>query len=118
MTALTLGGALRLLNSVSMLRTDCFEFRRRIDGVIYRFEPVDPKGGYPAWKRVDLDLWLTRIPRSGWCVVDVNGLINSRPWNVEVADQQSEPPEGEWLSKRADKSYVYDLLRFASPGTV
>ena len=97
-----------------MLPTDRFEFRRRIDGVTYRFEPVDPKEGYPAWKRVDLDVWLTRTRASGWCVVDVNGLIISRPWNVEVANQQSEPPEGEWLSKKADKSYVYDLLRFAS----
>ena len=53
--------AFALLNSVSMLPTDCFEFRRRIDGVIYRFEPVDPKGGYPSRKRVDSDLWLAWI---------------------------------------------------------
>jgi hypothetical protein len=109
--------AFGLLNSVSMLPTDCFEFRRRIDGVIYRFEPVDPKGGYPSWKRVDSDLWLAWIRGKGWCVVDAGGTANSRPWNVELADQGSVPPEGEWLSKKGDKSYVYDLVRFSGAGT-
>ena len=100
---------------MSMLSTDCFEFRRRIDDLRYRFEPVEPRGGYPAWKRVDVDLWLTWIPGSGWCVVDARGEANSRPWNVELADQQKDPPEGEWLSKKGDKSYVYDLVRLAGP---
>jgi hypothetical protein len=99
-----------------MRSTDCFEFRRRIDDVCYRFEPVAPRGGYPAWKRVDFDLWLMWISGSGWCVVDAHGVANSRPRNVELADQRNEPPEGEWLSKKRDKSYVYDLVRFPGPG--
>jgi hypothetical protein len=106
-----------LLHSLSMLPTDCFEFRRRVDDVIYRFEPAAPMGGYSAWKRVDLDLWLTWIPERGWCVVDAQGVANGRPWNVELADQGSEPPEGEWLSKRGNKSYVYDLVRIAGTPT-
>jgi hypothetical protein len=93
--------------------TDCFEFRRRIDAVVYRFEPTAPREGRPAWKRADLDLWLAWLPVNGWCVVDAQGTINSKPWSVELADQGGEPPEGEWLSKKADKSYVYDLVRVA-----
>jgi hypothetical protein len=97
-----------------MHTTDHFEFRRRIDGASYRFEPCAPSEGYPAWNGVDIDLWLTWIPRSGWCVIDGHGDINSRPWNFELAEQGEEPPEGEWLSKKGDKSYVYNLVRFAA----
>ena len=91
--------------------TDCFEFRRLIDAVVYLFEPAAPREGRPAWKRVDLDLWLAWLPAKGWSVVDAQGVTNSKPWSVELADQGDEPPEGEWLSKKADKSYVYDLVR-------
>jgi hypothetical protein len=35
----------------------------------------------------------------------------------EFRDQGSEPPEGEWLSKKGNKSYVYELVRIAGPGT-
>jgi hypothetical protein len=93
-----------------MSATGHFKFVRRLDGVSYRFELSAPREGYPAWKRADVDLWLTRLPRSGWCVMDARGDITSRPWNVEIADQGKEPPEGEWLSKKGDKSYVYDLV--------
>jgi hypothetical protein len=102
---------------LSMLSTDCFEFRRRIDEVIYRFEPVAPREGHPAWKRVEFDLWLMWIPARGWCVVDAHGVVNSRPWNVELEDQATEPPEGEWLSINGNKSYVYDLVRCRGLGT-
>ena|ERR1700691_5571940 len=100
-----------------MRSTDGFECRRRIGDVIYRFEPALPREGNPAWKRVDLDLWLTWIREKGWCVVDADGTVNSKPWNVELADQGSEPPEGEWVSRKGDKSYVYDLVRIPDAGT-
>jgi hypothetical protein len=108
------GNRPELLDSSFLLPTDCFEFRRRIDNVIYRFEPAAPREGYPAWKRVDAALWLTWIPGRGWRVVDEHGAANSQPWNVAPADLG--PPEGEWLSKKGDKSYVYDLVRLPGPG--
>ncbi len=91
--------------------TDCFEFRRRLDALTYRFEPCEPREGRAAWKRTNLDIWLVWVATKGWCTVDAAGTVNGRPWGVEVAEQRNEPPEGEWLSKKADKSYVYDLVR-------
>jgi hypothetical protein len=96
---------------VAMHPTDCFEFRRRTDAVVYRFEPTTPREGRPAWKRVDLGLWLAWLPAKGWCIVDAQGITSGKPSGVELADQHGEPPEGEWLSEKAGKSYVYDLVR-------
>ncbi len=90
---------------------DRFEFRRRLDGLVYRFEPCAPREDRPAWKRTNLDIWLCWLAGKGWCTVDAAGAVNGRPWAIEVADQDDQPPEGEWLSKKADKSYVYDLVR-------
>lgn len=96
---------------------DGVEFRRRGDAFTYRFEPAAPREGRPAWKRVDLDLWLAWVSPRGWCVVDAAGVCNSRPWGLEPADQRGDPPEGEWISKKGDKSYVYDLGRLRRPHT-
>lgn len=94
-----------------MRATDCFEFHRRNDALSYRFEPCEPREGRPAWKRTNLDVWLAWIPLKGWCTVDAEGTVNGRPWGIEIGDQGDQPPECEWLSKKADKSYVYDLVR-------
>lgn len=88
-----------------------YEFRRRIDDVIYRFAPDGLVNGFPAWKRVDLDIRLIRHADKGWCTVDSAGTINGRPWNVEPEEQGAAPFEGEWVSKKNDKSYVYDLVK-------
>jgi hypothetical protein len=65
------------------------EFRRRIDALVYRFEPATPRGGRPSWKRIDLDLWLVRIPANGWCAVDALDIVNGRPWHIELAKKVS-----------------------------
>lgn len=94
-----------------MVRDCFFEFRRKLDGLVYRFEPCDPINGVMAWKRTDLDIWLAWIPAKGWCTIDINGVINSRPWCLDAVEQELAPPETEWVSKKGDKSYVYDLVR-------
>jgi hypothetical protein len=34
-----------------------------------------------------------------------------RPWHVPPQDQSPEfPPEGDWVSKKGSKSYVYSLV--------
>ncbi len=33
-----------------------------------------------------------------------------RPWNVLPQDQGDHPPEGEWVSRKGSKSYVYSLV--------
>jgi hypothetical protein len=85
-------------------------FRRRIDGICYRFAPAGARSGHPVWKRDDLDLWLIRHADEGWVVVDATGTVLSRPWNVLPSSQMDLPPEGEWVSKKGDRSYVYDLV--------
>ena len=86
------------------------EFRRRSDALVYRFRPCNPINGYPAWKREDFELWLAHSDAKGWAVIDSANTIFSRPWNVEVSEQGATPPEGEWISKKADRAYVYDLV--------
>ena len=88
-----------------------YEFRRRIDDVLYQFAPDGDDNGFPAWKRIDLDIRLVWRNGKGWCTVDASGTINGRPWNVEPDEQGATPFEGEWVSKKGDKSYVYDLVR-------
>lgn len=86
------------------------EFHRRLDGLIYRFRPDAPRNGVPAWKREDLDLWITKTEKLGWVCVDQQRTVLSLPWSIAVSDQGDMPPAGEWVSKKGDKSYVYDLV--------
>ena len=88
-----------------------YEFRRRIDGLTYRFAPTQPRSGRPAWLRVDLPLSLTWTPEQGWNVSDEEGLVLSLPWDLDRATQGLLPPETAWVSRKGDKSYVYDLVR-------
>jgi hypothetical protein len=97
-----------------MMARDNFEFRRRTDAVVYRFEACAPRDGRSAWKRVDRDLWLTCVPEKGWCILDAENIVKGLPWDVELARQGAHPPEGEWISKNGHRSYVYDLLRVDS----
>jgi hypothetical protein len=88
-----------------------FEFRRRSDGVAYRFAPAPTGSGRPAWRRVDLPLSLAWTPERGWAVSDENGLVLSLPWDLDRTAQGPLPPETVWISRKDDKSYVYDLVR-------
>jgi hypothetical protein len=85
------------------------EFRRRIDSLCHRFVPAGAVDGHPVWRREDLDLWLTFRADEGWVVVDASGAVLSRPWGVPSSPQGDLPPVGEWVSKKADRAYVYDL---------
>lgn len=87
-----------------------FKFNRCIDSVVYYFERCKDRNSYPSWKRVDMDIWLTYIPRKGWCTVDSNNNVNGKPWDFEVTEQGTLPPECVWVSKKGNKSYVYDLV--------
>ena len=86
------------------------EFRRHSDGLTYHFQPVPSIGGKPAWRRVDLAVWITHVVELGWATVDEHGQINGIPWAVPVNQQGALPPAGEWVSKKGSKSYVYDLV--------
>lgn len=87
-----------------------FEFRRRIDAVVYRFCPCESLDGKIAWKREDIDLWVTQITGFGWVCVNSNRIICGIPWGVALDQVDELPPAGEWVSKKGDKSYVYDVV--------
>jgi len=87
-----------------------FEFRRRIDGVVYYFHPCDPIGGKLSWKREDDNIWITYVEGFGWVCIDTEKVICGVPWTVPLNKMGELPPKGEWISKKGDKSYVYDLV--------
>lgn len=87
-----------------------FEFRRVIDNFVYRYKPCDPFHGQLAWKREDIDLWVTKVNERGWVCVNVAQEILAFPCSVAVETSGSVPPAGIWVSLKGDKSYVYELV--------
>ncbi len=88
-----------------------FQLRRLSDDLVYHFDRQlrpDERIGY---KRRDQNLWIVFLPEYGWIAVDEKtGAITGRPWNTPLKDQNDDyPPEGEWVSKKGIKSYVYEL---------
>ncbi|MGW6421320.1 hypothetical protein ACWF82_01460 [Nocardia sp. NPDC055053] len=84
-------------------------FVRRVDGLAYEFVRDGDVHGFPSYKRVDLDIWCRRLPNFGWVVCDAVGLVSSRPF--DEPGQGELPPEGVWVSRKGERSYVYDLVR-------
>lgn len=89
-----------------------FEFRRHVDDLIYLFERVEAGGGQIRYKRTDFELWVIRHQRLGWVVWDEEtATVLGRPWDDLPSEQpETYPPEGEWVSKKGSKSYVYSLV--------
>ncbi|MBU1173987.1 MAG: hypothetical protein KKH72_01190 [Alphaproteobacteria bacterium] len=88
-----------------------FELRRQVDDLVYRFRRQIGQDGRPAYKREDRDLWIVRSEQWGWIsVLPEDGAISGRPWEVLPQNQGDSPPEGVWVSRKGDKSYVYDLV--------
>jgi hypothetical protein len=86
------------------------ELHRLTDGLIYRFRRALRADGAVGYKREDQDLWIVRSPTFGWVAVDEStGAIMGRPWESPPHEQNDSPPEGEWVSKKGIKSYVYQL---------
>jgi hypothetical protein len=85
-------------------------FVRRGDGLTYEFQR-DADGSY---RRTDAELFCRRLPGFGWCVVDSNGVVLSRPFDDPGLGEV--PPEGVWVSRKGDTSYVYELVFDAGSG--
>ncbi|WP_423064041.1 hypothetical protein [Candidiatus Paracoxiella cheracis] len=45
----------------------------------------------------------------GWICIDSNKSIRGIPWGIALNEMGELPPEGEWVSKKGNKAYVYDL---------
>jgi len=88
-----------------------FELQRQIDGLVYQFDRKRLDDGSHGYKRRDADFWILNVMKNGWIAVDPStGGIAGRPWSVLPEDQLDHPPEGEWVSKKGIKSYVYALV--------
>lgn len=83
-------------------------FVRRVDGLTYLFLPDGEADGFPSYRRADLDLWCRRLPDFGWVVCDADGSVSSRPFSDPGLGNV--PPQGMWVSGKADRAYVYDLV--------
>lgn len=89
-----------------------FELRRQSDNLVYVFvRKIRPDGTY-GFQRTDQDLWIIFKPALGWIAWDEpSQSVMGRPWHVLPHDQPDTcPPEGEWVSKKGSKSYVYDRV--------
>jgi hypothetical protein len=92
-----------------------FELRRMSDDLVYQFDRKQRPDGQIAYKRRDQDLWIVFKPGLGWVAFDEESQsITGRSWNVLPEDQGDHPPEGEWVSKKGVKSYVY-MLTYCAP---
>lgn len=95
-----------------------FEFRRAIDGLVYRFQRIPGESESCRYSRADGAVHVEFSDAAGWVARDpATGEITGLPWCVPV-DQQtlSHPPEGVWVSRKGDQSYVYELIFVAPAG--
>ena len=99
-----------------MSRYDQFELRRQSDNLVYRFDKTKREDGRPGYKRSDADLWIMRSDEFGWAGIDpLSGELAMRPWTVAPEEQTDHPPEGDWVSRKGPKSYVYSLVYTTAP---
>lgn len=94
-----------------MDRYKYFELIRLSDGLVYQFDYQEKSNGVFGYRRRDQDLWITYRDSLGWVAYDEDhGSVMGRPWETLPAEQSVRyPPEGIWVSRKAHKSYVYDL---------
>lgn len=87
-----------------------FEFRRRFpDDVAYSFVQCG-EAENKVWKRVDMELWVKKLEKLGWACVNEENKVFALPWACPVEEQGDIPPACIWISRKLDKSYVYDLV--------
>ena len=88
-----------------------FHLIRQCDDLVYSFDRKEKSNGRFGFKRRDQDLWITHHSSLGWVAYDEqSGSVFGRPWDVPPSEQSVHaPPEGLWVSRKASKSYVYDL---------
>lgn len=88
-----------------------FELRRQSDDLVYRFDRQTRPDGSVGYKRQDSDLWIERRHGWGWVAWDeATQSCMGRPRNVPPDQQGDHPPEGDWVSRKGPRSYVYTLV--------
>ena len=89
-----------------------FELRRRSDATVHRFARAERHDGTLGYRREDADVWIVRDDRFGWVMElgERGEAVAGIPWGVPPADQGRHPPEGDWVSRKGDRSYVHSLV--------
>ncbi len=91
-----------------------FELRRQSNPLVYTFVSPARLDGSDGYKRLDGDYWIIRKPAWGWIAWDDESQsLAGRPWSVLPEEQGDHPPEGTWVSRKGEKSYVYELVYVA-----
>ncbi len=98
------------------MERESFEFRRRIDGLVYRFTHLAGQGKAAIYERSDQMVRMTHDARFGWSIWSGEGALLSRAWDLRPEAQSDHPPDGIWVSRKGDKSYVYELVYVNTPG--
>jgi hypothetical protein len=94
---------------------DFFELHRQSDGLIYQFDRKIYRDGVYGYQRRDQDLWIIYKQKLGWVAYDdETQSLTGRSWDVLPELQGDHPPEGIWVSRKNEKSYVYELKYFNS----
>ncbi|OAP64201.1 hypothetical protein AYL99_00173 [Fonsecaea erecta] len=91
-----------------------FGLRRPLDGLTYKFHLEGGDAKESVYVRSDSAVKMIFDRDFGWSIWDDPDLSASRTllgrvWDVPVINQGDRPPEGVWVSRKADKSYVYIL---------
>jgi hypothetical protein len=92
------------------MKYNVFELRRQSDDLVYHF-----KRGPDGFERQDNPemMIIYRGNEMGWVAFDDTGVygLTGRVWDVLPKDQPPDhPPPGIWVSRKNDKSYVYELV--------
>lgn len=88
-----------------------FELHRSIDGLVYVFRRVEGQGDAERFARLDRGNLCIEYDRElGWISRDPESQeVTGRPWNDQDRHNPRQPAQGEWVSKKGAKSYVYEL---------
>ena len=90
---------------------DVFELRRQSDDLVYTFRKAKTVDGTRRYKRSDGEYWIIQHRDHGWVAWDYETeSIMGRPWEAPPEMQADFPPEGDWVSRKGPKSYVYSLV--------
>ncbi|KXS17422.1 hypothetical protein M427DRAFT_30546 [Gonapodya prolifera JEL478] len=105
-----------------------FTFTRLIDGLTYNFTQTSQpsrhssSSGAPRYRRNDGHVLVLKDPQKGWAAVEAaTGQVTGKSWEWTLASLMHAPdypPEGEWVSKKGHKLYVYVLKYSLNIGTV
>ena len=76
--------------------------KRKSDGLTYVFRRRESD----EWVRTDMEILIKKGPDSKWGCYSGDAIVGKPMIN---SDSSSLPPEGEWISSKNGKSYIYDV---------